>query len=347
MVNCVEAADKPPVVWGLGLLLTIGIVVTYIPQFISLIKLRDSTGLSYFSLLLWNLSCFFLVLGALITEWDTVMCCSEVSFLQCNSILLQFYQLGIGWVNVFPLYILAVVFYPTVAVTAPAAATHFFARDEDIEEEESLLQRNEADSATGYSVSFELDSIYADGPLSRLKLQWRGVQRSLHTHNHRITLVSLALYLAAMPALAAVGFTLLYTYGVSHTSTQAFASALGVVAALMNVLYLLPQLVETVRIQSSGSLSILMLLLQAPGSFLCVVFNFAYGSGWATMLPYFLAGVQQTMLCCLCIFYKYRARYKEWRMKRSIRGARQKDTDDPAASIDSSETEGVSEIISP
>ena len=47
-----------------------------------------------------------------------------------------------------------------------------------------------------------------------------------------------------------------------------------------------------------------MLLLQAPGSFLVVIFHIQYHENVSTWLPFFMTGIQQTVLLILCVVYE-------------------------------------------
>lgn len=63
-----------------------------------------------------------------------------------------------------------------------------------------------------------------------------------------------------------------------------------------------PQIVKTVRARSVGSVSMAMLAIQAPGSFLVVYFQwFLRGENVSTWISYFLAGVQQVLLLSICL----------------------------------------------
>lgn len=92
----------------LGYLLCIGGVVSYIPQYINLITTKQHKGISELSLLLLNAGCASLAANALILNWYKFECYTHCSFWLCTNDLLSMYQIILGWLVVFPLYLLFV-----------------------------------------------------------------------------------------------------------------------------------------------------------------------------------------------------------------------------------------------
>ncbi|GAA5933261.1 hypothetical protein JCM3775_002589 [Rhodotorula graminis] len=93
----------------------------------------------------------------------------------------------------------------------------------------------------------------------------------------------------------------------SERAVRVWATTLGLVAVALGCAQYAPQLVLTARRRLVGSLSIPMMALQTPGSFVFVYtlavrpgVNF---SGWAT---YFVTGVLQGTLLVLCLLFKRR-----------------------------------------
>ncbi|GAA6025369.1 hypothetical protein JCM10207_001366 [Rhodosporidiobolus poonsookiae] len=90
-------------------------------------------------------------------------------------------------------------------------------------------------------------------------------------------------------------------------AVRVWATTLGLVSVALGCAQYAPQLVMTARRKLVGSLSIPMMLLQTPGSFVFVYtlairpgVNF---TGWAT---YFVTGVLQGSLLVLCLLYRRR-----------------------------------------
>ncbi|GJN88333.1 hypothetical protein Rhopal_001298-T1 [Rhodotorula paludigena] len=95
----------------------------------------------------------------------------------------------------------------------------------------------------------------------------------------------------------------------SERAVRVWATTLGLVSVALGCAQYAPQLVHTARRKVVGSLSIPMMLLQTPGSFVFVYtlairpgVNF---TGWAT---YFVTGVLQGTLLVLCLVFRRRQR---------------------------------------
>jgi uncharacterized protein with PQ loop repeat len=81
----------------------------------------------------------------------------------------------------------------------------------------------------------------------------------------------------------------------------------GTVAGLICVAQYLPQMITTCKLRSSGSLSLVLLSIQAPGGLLNAIFM-AVGQkdDWTTYISILAASVQQFLLLGICLFFKVR-----------------------------------------
>jgi len=116
-----------------------------------------------------------------------------------------------------------------------------------------------------------------------------------------------------MMAPIAVSSLLLYYYGYHAGTTKTWAFILGIIAAVVTVPQWAPQIYKTWKMKSRGSLSVIMLAIQFPGSLLVTYFQaFSFGTSVSTWLPYFFSAIQQGMLLILCLWFMVRS----WRIKR-------------------------------
>lgn len=92
----------------LGYLLCIGGVISYAPQYFNLITTKQHKGISELSLLLLNAGSASLAANALILNWYKFECYYHCNFWLCTNDLLSMYQIILGWLVVFPLYLLFV-----------------------------------------------------------------------------------------------------------------------------------------------------------------------------------------------------------------------------------------------
>lgn len=88
-----------------SVVLTLGAVISYVPQYISLLRSRSVKGLSWLWLLLNCVASFCLLLNSITLRWKELICCNIVSAAGCQVILLGVYQIGSAFVCIYPIYI--------------------------------------------------------------------------------------------------------------------------------------------------------------------------------------------------------------------------------------------------
>jgi len=110
-------------------------------------------------------------------------------------------------------------------------------------------------------------------------------------------------------AATAIGLAMLLVYGTDSKPLKTYAFSLGIVATCATVVQWTPQIWKTWNAKDIGNLSILMLLLQTPGSFLVVLFQGILNhQNISTWMPFFLTGIQQAVLLAICIYLEVRRR---------------------------------------
>ena len=95
-----------------------------------------------------------------------------------------------------------------------------------------------------------------------------------------------------------------------------FAKVLGLFASVVIGIVWLPQIYTTFRARSTGALSIEMLLLQAPGSLVVIVFQFiSLNTDVTTWLPYLVTAIEQIILIVMWFVFFARERAQRWKNK--------------------------------
>ena len=89
---------------------------------------------------------------------------------------------------------------------------------------------------------------------------------------------------------------------------QSYANTLGIVATVLASVQYLPQLYTTWRLKHVGSLSIPMMCIQTPGSFLWAGSLAARvgWEGWSTWFVYVVTGLLQGSVLAMGITFEYR-----------------------------------------
>jgi hypothetical protein len=81
----------------------------------------------------------------------------------------------------------------------------------------------------------------------------------------------------------------------------------GVVAFIMELVQFIPQLITTIKLQDNGSLSLLMLEIQAPTNLANGLFMWlGQGDDFTTFASAMLDATQEFTLLGLCIFFKWK-----------------------------------------
>lgn len=89
----------------------------------------------------------------------------------------------------------------------------------------------------------------------------------------------------------------------------AYANFLGVQSMVLASLQYVPQIMTTWRLKHVGSLSIPMMLIQTPGSFIWAIsLATREGTKWSSWLTYVVTGVLQGGLLVMCISWELRER---------------------------------------
>lgn len=90
------------------------------------------------------------------------------------------------------------------------------------------------------------------------------------------------------------------------SSLQAWASLLGVLSTILAAIQYFPQIYTTFRLKAVGSLSIPMMCIQTPGSFVWAASLAARlgRSGWSAWGIYLVTGCLQGTLLCMGIFFE-------------------------------------------
>lgn len=106
MFDAIDCVPAPVYGYVLGICLCIGGVLSYLPQYYSLIKSGQSTGIHEFSILLLNVGSACLAANSFILNYWKFECYDQCSFWLCSGNLLSMFQIWIGWISVLPLYLI-------------------------------------------------------------------------------------------------------------------------------------------------------------------------------------------------------------------------------------------------
>lgn len=78
-----QLAPPTPLNLGMGLFLIVGILISYIPQMVSIVRSGSSRGLSYFTLSLLLFASFMIFTNAAMLNWDKKLRCCRQAVRSC------------------------------------------------------------------------------------------------------------------------------------------------------------------------------------------------------------------------------------------------------------------------
>jgi len=238
---------------GVALFLVIGTIVSYVPQYIAIIKAGSSEGISFMMLAILMLSSFLTAINSGILKWPHVVCCQHLGPGQCLKNNLATEQLLAGLILTVILYILFLVYFKTEPT----------------------------------------------GKHSREKR----VRNKLIALGTFIAVVTLSILLSVL------GGVLYYTLKFTSKVLIGYAQALGTTSSILMVIEWAPQIYTTWKMKSPGSLSVLMLLIQIPGSLLVIYFQAILNAAdFTTWAPYFFQCIEQAILVVMCVIFWIRNR---------------------------------------
>eukprot|EP01117_Protostelium_nocturnum_P012121 TRINITY_DN4443_c0_g1_i1.p1 TRINITY_DN4443_c0_g1~~TRINITY_DN4443_c0_g1_i1.p1 ORF type:complete len:316 (+),score=50.26 TRINITY_DN4443_c0_g1_i1:128-1075(+) len=245
--------------------LIIGIQVSYIPQHVSIIMSKSSRGISWISLWLAAISTSCNVVASTISldVWPKFECCyNEWGFGHCVSSILPEIQLSTGFTNTWVLFLLVILYHETKS--------------------DYMVLKPSTDSIDGSQ-----EHVLEKKSGKKKLIMW---------------IVFLLSFLICFVSFFAVGITLNYTLPNKENVIDRYAMAIGILAASAVFVQWTPQIYKTFVNKDPGTLSILFLLLQTPGSFLCV-WAFLGIRPWYVWASYAVSGVQQSVTLFLVLLY--------------------------------------------
>jgi len=233
----------------IGIILIIGTMISYIPQYIVIVRNKSSEGLNFFTIGLGLFTGLLTLINHGILQWTSIICCGFLEVNQCLASQLSTGQLFIGPASLFVEYMLFL---------------WFFENDKDEESE-----RN-----------FKISTYFFAG------------------------LLGTTLFFSMM------GFFMYFVLHMAAEIVMGYAKILGFVSSFLTLIQWLPQIYTTWRLQDIGSLSLPMLLIQAPGSFLVVFFQISVGSDLTTWFPYVITFLSQLILVSMCLYFMFIFKWK-------------------------------------
>lgn len=97
--------------------------------------------------------------------------------------------------------------------------------------------------------------------------------------------------------------------GFSSSSEVTVGGVYGTVSGFLVMAQYIPQMITTIKLKDKGSLSVLMLAIQAPGGYISAMFmKFGQNEHWTTWISYLVAATDQAILLFICLYFMWKKR---------------------------------------
>jgi len=117
------------------------------------------------------------------------------------------------------------------------------------------------------------------------------------------------LYIYIMSISGFISLILLASYQPENNIIHNLGDVFNIMSAIFCIIQWTPQIYETYKCKGIGSLSLLTLSMQTPGSFIIFVYQYVINkSRFSVGGPFLVSGVQMLILTCMGFYYEYRYR---------------------------------------
>ncbi|KIV94061.1 hypothetical protein PV10_05218 [Exophiala mesophila] len=336
--RCEEISHVSYTNFALSLFILLGILVSYLPQHIRIIRRRSSYGLSPWFVLLGTTSgtCAFANILVLPKSRLDVGCCRDVDGFACLAGLLGIAQVGVQWSCFTLILLLFLIFFPREDTTITAIPSHPSSPTRTTAALAQTLPSTN-DTTTVFPPPESNIHHHNDHVNDATTRHPNGKPKSLlsssesATHTHLPPTYRLALAVTGISILHAVltmivsGLVLI----LSPQNAQPLANILGLSSTLLASIQYFPQIHTTWMLGTVGSLSIPMMCIQTPGSFVwagSLAARFGI-EGWSTWGVYLVTGCLQGTLLVMGIIFEYR-NWKNRKLVEEAEGVGQQDSEE-------------------
>lgn len=193
-------------------------------------------------------------------------------------------QLAVGWIMYVFNFVVFLIFFVDADLSIAAD-----------EKTNKNIQQNDEDVAEGTDIN----------PKSA-KTIWNRNYSRWESREWRLVLFGTIIYISVVTFLVLITATFMVLFGIVDARTTLLAEVIGYVASVVVVIQWSPQIYRTIKFKSSGSFSIVMILMFVPGCFTIMFFMAVIEKeSFSLWISYLLSGIQMVILLCLLIWYDY------------------------------------------
>ncbi|KIJ16273.1 hypothetical protein PAXINDRAFT_98767 [Paxillus involutus ATCC 200175] len=260
---------------GLTAFLIYGLIVSYVPQHLRIIRAGTSIGFSPWFLLLGTTSSAAAMFNIITLQWPVIRCCHELSFGKCIEVTAGVAQVGLQWLLFTIILVLFMMYYPP-----------------DLK-----------------YVQLAIDT-HDSRPVQHVRTKIKSSEWRLAVIISWAVLIHLALLLFTTFILLLTSPPSPDPSAIPHPpQITLWATFLGISSGFLAAIQYAPQLTRTYRLKLVGALSIPMMVIQSPGGIVMAVsIAMRPGTDWTSWIMYAVSAVMQACLLLMCLVWKVRQR---------------------------------------
>ena len=275
------------ITYTIGVLLCVGGMLSYLPQYITLINSKKAKGISESSLFILNVGSFFLACNSLILNWWKFECYDHCSFFLCTGNLLSFFQICVGWIIVFPLYIIYL--YMQYKHKHENGNTSEIIDSQQVIESDGISEINMEDSS---DIKKCCKWNFSD--------KKRKIYELLYVILYGVFFIFVVILLTIEK----------FTYN-NVNVLVVIAYILGIFSMICSGIVWIPQIIKLIRTKDNEGLSLFMFLIQTPGSAVIIVFQAILNKqNVTTWISYLFNFIEQLTIIIILIMIKIK-KYRE------------------------------------
>lgn len=266
--------------------LTIGTFLSFLPMWFTIGLSRSSAGVSVTAMLLLNVTNWLSSVGVALQNWQRVLCCDQWSSEGCFRSLIPVALVVANVFGVVPILFLTVIFFQeSDEETEKLSTGGSLARNVSTK---TAVSGRSSRVSTARSLMTAAPITYIDGDIVKTKAQgW--------------LVVAVHMFLVAITV--GISALLLHKYGVSSNAVSKYATVCNIAAGVTQAVSWLPQIYMTYKVKDIGSLSILTVLVQAPGAAIVAIEMITSGQNWDSVTQYVVTFICMMVLLVECLYF--------------------------------------------
>eukprot|EP00756_Hemistasia_phaeocysticola_P006802 Hpha_TRINITY_DN13999_c0_g1::TRINITY_DN13999_c0_g1_i1::g.35829::m.35829 len=283
-LSVLKLDDANDIIMGL---LTLGTFLSFLPMWFTIGLARSSAGVSVTTMLLLNMTNWLSSVGVGLQNWQRVLCCGQWSSEGCVRSLIPVCLVVANVFGVIPILFLTVIFFQREGEEAISPKAQ--SRVSNKTDRGTAVSARSSRVSTAHSLVTVPQQIgYVEADIFKTKAQsW----------------IAVAIQIVLMIVTVGISALLLHKYGVTSNAISKYAAVCNIAAGVTQAISWLPQIYMTFKTKEIGNLSIITVLIQAPGAAIVAISMVTSGQNLDAVTQYVVTFICMMVLLFECLYY--------------------------------------------